>query len=122
MGIMTGNAGRHLVVSRVDYIFPNRMAELSLVWMTPQTYWITIIFQKGNLIISMHHMAYIAFIKNNFMDKGSIFMPPESVFMAVPTEDDLAPFQQFVGVSCMGAVTVGAAIAFILGQMTVRTQ
>ena len=86
MGIMTGNTGRHLIVSWINYVFSYRMTKLSLARMTWQTYLITITFQQGNLVITMYRMANITTLSHCFMFIKSIFMSGKCVIMTFPAD------------------------------------
>lgn len=111
MGIMTGNAGRHLAVSRVNNVWSNRMTELSLVRVTCQAYLIGIPFQHGNLIRTMNHMTNITTFCRFFMLIQTVLMSLECIFMTFPADYYLLSFQEGFRIAGMGAMTVCATIA-----------
>ena len=50
MGIVAGNAGRHLLVARILNTGTDRMTELSLAFMAGQANLVPITLQHGNLV------------------------------------------------------------------------
>ena len=114
---MTGDTCRHLPVSRINDLLPDRMRKLPLGFMTVDADLIAVALQHGKCICAVHIMTCIALLDIVSMDKLTFRVSLECIIMAISAQYCLLGFKKQFIISGMGSVAVHAAVAAAFRQM-----